>query len=270
LTLTSREAVACGQEVVTVPWTIGEVARLAGVTVRTLHHYDDCGLLSPSARSAAGYRLYDRRDLERLQRILAYRRLGMALDKIAALLDDPDVDPIDHLRRQHELLTDRRAELTRMIEALEKTMEARKLGIQLEPEELFEVFGEHDPTRYADEVEERWGDTDAYRESQRRTAGYSKADWQRMKAELDDHNRRLVQALPAGHAPDSAEAMDLAEAHRQHISRWFYDCPPAMHRALGEMYVADPRFTKTYEDMASGLAQWVKDAWSANAARQEG
>jgi MerR family transcriptional regulator, thiopeptide resistance regulator len=251
-------------------WTVGEVARIAGVTVRALHHYDEIGLLSPSARSEAGYRLYGRSDLERLQRIRVYRGFGIALDKIAALLDDPDVDPVDHLRRQHELLSERREELSRLINALEQTMEARKLGIQLEPEELFEVFGDDDPTQYADEVEERWGDTDAYRESQRRAASYSKADWQRMQAEAQDHGRRLVAALQAGHAPVSPEAMDLAEEHRQHVSRWFYDCPPAMHRALGEMYVADPRFTKTYEDMAPGLATWVRDAWAANAARQEG
>jgi MerR family transcriptional regulator, thiopeptide resistance regulator len=90
-----------------------------------------------------------------------------------------------------------------------------------------------------------------------------------MEAEAEDDGRRLVEAFAAGHAADSPEAMDLAEEHRQHISRWFYDCPPAMHRALGEMYVADPRFTKTYEDMAPGLARWVKDAWIANATRQE-
>ncbi|MBW3579165.1 MAG: MerR family transcriptional regulator [Actinobacteria bacterium] len=251
-------------------WTVGEVARLAGVTVRTLHHYDDIGLLAPSGRSDAGYRLYDRRDLERLQRILAYRGFDVRLDKIAALLDDPNIDPIDYLRRQHKLLCDRREELTRMITALEKTMEAHKLGIQLEPEELFEVFGKHDPSPYADEVEEHWGDTDAYRESQHRASSYSKTEWQRMKTEVDDHNRRLVEALQAGHAPDSSHAMDLAEEHREHICRWFYDCPTALHRELGEMYVADSRFTKTYEDLAPGLAQWVRDAWVANSLRQEG
>ncbi len=251
-------------------WIVGDVARRAGVTVRTLHYWDEIGLLSRSARSEAGYRLYDYRDLERLQRILAYRRLGLELDKIAAILDDPDVDPIDHLRRQHQLLCGHRDELTRIINALEKTMEARKLGIQLDPEELLEVFGEHDPTQYADEIEERWGDTGAYRESRRRAASYSKADWQRMKAEAQDHGSRLVEALQAGLGPDSDEAMDLAEEHRRHIGRWFYDCPPEMHRALGEMYVADPRFTKTYADMAPGLPQWVHDAWAANTRRQEG
>lgn len=258
------------REVVTVSWTVGELARSAGVTVRTLHHYDEIGLLSPSGRSASGYRLYDYRDLERLQRILVYRGVGMGLDKIAAILDDPGDDPVNHLRRHHELLRDRREELTRMITALEKTMEARKLGIQLGPEELFEVFGEHDPSRYADEVEGRWGDTDAYRESRRRASSYSKADWQRMKAEAEDHGRRLAEALRSGLAPDSAQAMDLAEEHRQHITRWFYDCPVATHRALGQMYLDDPRFAQTYEALAPGLAQWVHDAWAANAQRQEG
>lgn len=250
-------------------WTIGEVARSAGVSVRTLHHYDEIGLLSPGSRSTAGYRLYEYADAERLQRILVYRQLGMELDKIAAILDDPDVDPIDHLRHQHQLLLDRREEITRMITALEKTMIARKLAIQLEPEELFEVFGEDDPSRHADEVEQRWGGTDAYRDSHRRSSSYTKTDWQKMKAEADDHTRHLVEAMRAGHAPDSPEAMALAEEHRRHISRWFYDCPPAMHRSLGEMYLADSRFTKTYEDLAPGLTQWVHDAWAANADRQQ-
>ncbi len=246
-------------------WTVGEVARSAGVTVRTLHHYDAIGLLSPSGRSAAGYRLYGYEDLERLQRILAYRVVGMDLDAIAGILDDPDVDPIDHLRRQHRLLRDRRAELTTMITALEKTMDAHRMGIRLDPDELFEVFGDDDPTQHADEVEQRWGEEEAYRQSRERAATYGKTDWQRMKAQTDDHNRRMVTALQQGAEPDSSAGMALAEEHRQHISDWFYDCSPAMHRSLGEMYLADPRFAASYERLAPGLAQWVHDAWMANA-----
>lgn len=250
-------------------WTVGDVARTTGVTVRTLHHYDAIGLLSPSDRSNANYRLYTYLDLERLQRILAYRGFGIELDKIAAILDDPDVDPIDHLRRQRQLLGDRRDELSRVITALEATMEARNLGIQLQPDELFAIFGEHDPTEYADDVAQRWGNTDAYHQSQSRAASYSRADWERIKAEADALRRRLADLQRDGYAPDSRQAMDLAEEHRGHVSRWFYDCSPAMHRALGEMYRADPRFAKTYEDLAVGLAQWVQDTWAANAARQE-
>src|SRR5215467_13457228 len=150
-------------------YTVGQVAGLAGVTVRTLHHYDDIGLLSPGGRSHAGYRRYGEPDLERLQQIMFYRELGFSLDDITAMLDDPHADPGAHLSRQHTLLTSRMARLGQMVEAVEKAMEAHKMGISLTPEERFEVFGDNDPGRYADEAEQRWGDTDAYRESQRRT-----------------------------------------------------------------------------------------------------
>jgi MerR family transcriptional regulator, thiopeptide resistance regulator len=142
------------------------------------------------------------------------------------------------------------------------------MGISLTPEERFEVFGEHDPAQYEAEVQERWGETDAYAESKRKTAAYSKEDWVAIKAEQEEIGHRFVAALQSGAAADSAEAMDVAEAHRQSIRRWFYDCSPEMHAGLGRMYVEDPRFTATYEAMAPGLAQYVSTANQANAARQ--
>jgi DNA-binding transcriptional MerR regulator len=250
-------------------WTVGELARLSGVTVRTLHHYDRIGLVRPSGRTAAGYRDYAVPDLDRLQQVLVYRELGFPLEEVATLLDDPGADPLAHLRRQHRLLRERLARTEAMVAAVEKEMEARQMGIELTPEERFEVFGDDDPAQYAAEAEERWGDTDAWAESQRRTRGYTKADWLRVKAEGADVERRFAAALAAGAPADSAEAMDLAEEHRQQISRNFYDCPPQMHAALGQMYVADPRFAAHYEEVAPGLAQYVSTAVQANAARQE-
>jgi hypothetical protein len=155
-----------------------------------------------------------------------------------------------------------------MVAAVEKEMEARQMGISLTPEERFEVFGEQDPAQYDAEVEERWGETEAYAQSKRRTAAYSKEDWLRIKAEGEDVEARFAAALRSGAAPDSPEAMDVAEAHRQQISRNFYDCPPEMHAGLGRMYVEDERFTAHYEQRAPGLAQYVCDAVQANAARQ--
>ena len=248
-------------------YTVGDLAKFAGVTVRTLHHYDEVGLLSPSSRTAAGYRLYADADLERLQRILCYRELGFGLDDIAAILDDPRTDPIDHLRRQHTLLTQRIGRLEQMVAAVEKTMEARKMGISLNPEEMFEVFGDDDPTQYAEEVEQRWGDTDAYKQSQRRTASYTKDDWLRIKAEGAEATQRLAEALASGAPPDSEQAMAAAEAHRLQIDRWFYETSYDMHRNLGDMYIADPRFTATYEEVAPGLARYIRDAIHANADR---
>jgi MerR family transcriptional regulator, thiopeptide resistance regulator len=248
-------------------YSVGQVAGFAGVTVRALHHYDEVGLLVPSGRSAAGHRRYSDGDLDRLQRILFYRELGFPLEEVAALLDDPGAEPREQLRRQHELLIARIEKLQKMAAAVEQAMEARRMGIQLSPEEKFEVFGDVDPEQYEEEVQERWGDTDAYRESQRRTAKYTKEDWLRIKAEQEDWNRRFAEHMDAGEGPESEAAMALAEEHRQQICRFFYECPYEMHTCLGEMYVADERFTATYEAVKRGMAQYLRDAILANAAR---
>lgn len=142
------------------------------------------------------------------------------------------------------------------------------MDIRLTPEERLEVFGDFDPDEHRAEVEERWGEADAYRQSARRMKRYTSADWERIKAEGQAVNERLVAALEAGRPADGDEAMDAAEEHRQQISRWFYDCPVQMHVGLGEMYLADPRFTAHYEGIAPGLAQYLHDAIRANAARR--
>ncbi|MEU4368931.1 MerR family transcriptional regulator [Micromonospora chersina] len=246
-------------------YTVGQVARAARVTVRTLHHYDEIGLLSPSGRTAAGYRRYDDADLERLQLIRAYRELGFPLEEIAEILDDPGGDPLPHLRRQHELLTGRIGKLRDMVAAIELAMEARKLDIQLTPEERFEVFGNFDPDEHAEEAERRWGGTDAYRQSTERAARYSKDDWLRNKAENEEWGRRITALMESGAPADSAEAMALAEEHRQLISRWFYDCSYEIHTGLADMYLADPRFTAYYENIRPGLAAYLNEAIHANA-----
>ncbi|GAA1650085.1 MerR family transcriptional regulator [Catellatospora bangladeshensis] len=246
-------------------YTVGKVADLAGVTVRTLHHYDEIGLLSPSERSHSGYRRYDDADLERLQQILFYRELGFSLEEIAAILDDPQAEPATHMRRQHELLTGRIKRLQEMVTAIEFAMEATKVGINLTPEERFEVFGDFDPDDHAEEAEQRWGGTDAYKESSRRTARYTKDDWLRHKQENEDWGRRFTALMDSGAAPDSPEAMDLAEEHRRLISRWFYECHYEIHTGLADMYLADPRFTATYEAIHPGMTQYLNTAIHANA-----
>ena len=247
---------------------VGEVAALAGITVRTLHHYDRIGLLSPSGRTSAGYRQYAPADLDRLHSVLLYRGLGFPLEEVATLLDDPSADPAEHLRRQHRLLLDRLDRTSAMVAAVEKELEARAMGISLSPEERFEVFGEHDPAQYDAEVSQRWGDTDAYAQSKRRTSAYAKEDWLRIKAAAEDLEARFAAALAAGVPPDSPQAMDLAEEHRQQITGSYYDCPPEMHAALGRMYVEDERFAAHYDGRAPGLAQYVSTAVQANAVRR--
>jgi DNA-binding transcriptional MerR regulator len=250
--------------------SVGEVARLTGISVRTLHHYDEIGLVSPAARTGAGYRRYTPADLDRLRQVLSYRALGFPLEEIATLLDDPTVDAVGHLRRQHELLTERITRLRAMAAAVERELEAQQLGISLSPQDRFEVFGDQDPEQYADEVEERWGDTTAYAQSKERTGRYSRADWQRIKSEQEDWSRRVVAALRSGVPASGTDAMDLAEEHREQIGRWFYDCGYPMHRGLASMYLADERFTQHYENLSPGLARYLHDAIMANADRAEG
>jgi MerR family transcriptional regulator, thiopeptide resistance regulator len=246
-------------------YSVGAVAELAHVTVRMLHHYDEIGLLVPGDRSAAGYRRYTGDDLARLQRILFYRELDFGLDEVAKILGDPLADPLDHLRRQHALLTDRAERLIGLIGTVEKTMEAHAMGIRLTPDEMFEVFGDDDPTDHAVEAEQRWGETDGYRESARRTSTYTKQDWLRIRAEADAITQSFAAALRGGRPADSAEAIAAARAHRAYITRTYYELTAEMHRGLGEMYVADERFAKTYDDAAAGLAGYVRDAIAAAA-----
>lgn len=248
-------------------YTVGRVARLAGVTVKTLHHYDRIGLLSSSGRSEAGYRLYEEPDIERLQRVLFYRELGLPLERISHVLKEPHADANAHLRRQRGLLVERIERLRRMVAAIDKELEAGKMDIKLTPEERLEVFGDFDPESHAEEAEERWGETEAYRQSQRRVSRYTKEDWLRIKAEAEEVESRLAELFQSGAASDSVEAMDAAEAHREHITRWFYRCGHEMHAGLGELYVNDERFRAYYDARVPGLSGFVREAIRANSRR---
>lgn len=250
--------------------TVSEVARLAKVSVRTLHHYDELGILSPAARSEAGYRLYDDGDLDRLQEILFFKELGFRLDEIADLVSDPAIDRATALRMQQDLLIEKTLKLEAMLAAVERELEALEAGNPMDKEEMFEVFGDFDPDEYEDEVKERWGDTEAYRESARRTRRYTKADWERIKAEGTKNLEDMIALFDEGVAPDDPRAMDVADAARLQIDRNFYTCSYEMHVGLGEMYVADPRFTKYYDQHREGLAEWFRQAIRANAARAKG
>jgi MerR family transcriptional regulator, thiopeptide resistance regulator len=243
-------------------YTVGEVARLAGVTVRTLHHYDEIGLLPPSGRAANGYRTYTAVDLARLQRVLGWRELGFDLEQVAALVatDGSPGAATEQLRRQHELLLSRIHRLQSVAATVARTLEAHEMGINLTPEEMLEVFGDHDPTQHAAEAEERWGDTDAFRESQQRAATYTKDDWLRIRHEAEHLSEAFAAAFRAGRPADSSEAARVATEHRGHITRWFYDVSPQMHAGLARMYVDDPRFAATYDDVEPGLARYVSEA----------
>ena len=244
--------------------TVGQVAALVGVSVRTLHHWDQIGLVHPTGRTFSDYRVYSDSDVARIQRVLVYREAGFPLVEVGRLLDDPGLDEAAHLRRQRELLVARIAHLTDMVSAVDTMMEAVSMGSKLTPAEKAEIFGTDWNPEYETEAEQRWGDTDQWAQSQQRAAALSKEDWQRVKETGDALDSDMAQAVRDGVAPGSDEANALVERHRESIGQ-FYDCSHSMQVCLGAMYLADPRFTERYEAIQPGLTQWLHDSIAANA-----
>jgi hypothetical protein len=187
---------------------------------------------------------------------------------VRALLDG-DGTAEEHLLRQRDAVMTRLGELEQLVTAIDRALERTMEERPATTDELKELFGDGFSEEYQAEAQERWGETDAWKQSARRTKSYTTADFEQIKAESDAVNAAFVAALRSGAPAGSVEAMDAAEAHRAHIERWFYDLDHGFHRGLADMYVADPRFTKTYEDIEPGLAAYVHDAIHANADRHQ-
>ena len=250
-------------------YQVKDVAQLAGVSVRTLHHYDSIGLLVPEARTAAGYRLYTDADLFRLQQILIGRELGLPLEEIRRALDDPRFDRKTALLDQRERLIAR----VRQSEAMIRAIDAALAGLngdqkdaEMKMEDLFEGF---DPSRYEDEVRQRWGTSEAFRESEKRTRRYTPDDWKALKAEQAAVYDDAHSALQAGQRPSDEAVMEIAERHRLSIDRWFYPCSHSLHCGLASMYESDDRFRQTIDRHGQGLTSFLAEAIRANAARHQ-
>ncbi|GAA1978119.1 MerR family transcriptional regulator [Microbacterium pumilum] len=245
-------------------WTIQQIAKLAGTTSRTLRHYGDMGLLSPSSVGHNGYRHYDESALVRLQRILLLRELGLGLSQISEVLEREESE--EHALEGHlAWLRQEQTRLARQIASVESTIDALRGGERLMAENMFDGF---DYTQYKDEVEERWG-KDAYARSDAWWRGMSadqKKAWQQLVSDL---GRNWIAAAESGVAPDSADAQALAKRQVD----WLTGIPGTPASApggdvkgyvigLGEMYVADPRFGANYATSEGGTAgaEFVRDA----------
>lgn len=251
----------------TILYTVGEVAERFSLTVRTLRHWEAQGLLAPAARSWSNYRLYSPEDCARVQRIIIYRATGMKLIDIKSLLDSGDT-AIEHLKRQRESLLAHRRETDVMIEALDMLLEDAMNDKALTVEEIGEILGEANFAAHQSEAEERYGDTDDWRESRKRTASWQSADWRHNAERFHDIERRMIDAIRDGAAPDSERAAGLVEEYREALSE-FFPVTPAKHNIMSRTYIHDERFREHYDSQQVGFAQWLADAIEA-VARQQG
>jgi DNA-binding transcriptional MerR regulator len=250
-------------------YQIAEVARLAGVSARTLRYYDELGLLVPSSRSPTGYRIYTATDLLRLQQILIGRSLGLGLERIRRLLDDPHLDRRQLLKEQRQVLLEKARDTAEMIRSIDAALALMDADSHVEAiVDMKSLFNGFDPADYEQEARERWGGTAAYRQSEQRTRSYGPTDWHKIRAEWDAIMEDAAAALHDQVKSDQPRAMDLAERHRLWLDRWFFTCPPAMHAGFGDMFEADARFARTIEKHADGLTVFWSAAIRANAARQ--
>ena len=224
---------------------IKEFAELTGVSVRTLHYYDEIGLLKPSEVDAQnGYRFYDEKSLERMQEILFYRELDFSLKTIAQILSSPDYDKQQALTRQRKLLLAKKERLERLINALDG----------LEKGEGFMKNNEYEKLKneYAEEVRQRWGSTDAYKESQQRNTDFNKA-----AVLLDEVFEEFAELNRSGISPDNEAAKIQVEKLQRCITENFYTCTNEILARLGQMYVADIRFKNNIDKHGEGMAEFV-------------
>ncbi len=258
-------------------YLVKEVAALSGVTVRALHHYDELGLLTPTARTPAGYRLYGDDDLLRLQQILIGRELGLSLEAIRRSLDDPGFDRRAALVAQRAELAARAERAEDMVRAIDAALAALD---EAEDEEdtnvatkvdLKKIFDGFDHEQYEPEVKQRWGNTEGYKTAEKRWKSYTEADWMRCKAEQGAIYSDVIAARNAGVAPDDPRAMDVAERHRLCFDRWFYPCSHTMHASLADMWDTDTRYeTSMDKHGGAGFTKYLAAAVRANAARTQG
>lgn len=257
LTLTLRNRVVFFLEVMNMRKSISEMAKLSGVSVRTLHYYDEIGLLAPSeVISETGYRYYDENSLEKLQQILFYRELDFPLKEIVQIMNASDYNKEEALIRQRELLKLKRKRLDKLIGLLNANL---KGDTTMSFEEFDTTEIDEAKAKYAEEVKERWGNTDAYAQSKKKTAGYTKEDRNRIHGEWDALLKQFSECV--GEDPASEKVQNLVKMWQKHITDYYYDCTKEILSGLGQMYVLDERFTKNTDKYCEGTAKFMNEAF---------
>ena len=231
---------------------IKEFAEFTGVSVRTLHYYDEIGLLVPAfVDRSTGYRYYDERSLLRMQEILFYRELDFSLKNIGEILSSPNYDKNKALKEQKYLLTLKKERLERLILAIDDAVKG---------ENVMKAFDNSEFEKYKAEAKEKWGKTDAYNEHAEKTKHYSKEKWNSLAEGMNDILAAFAACMKKGEEPDSTEVQNLVKTLQNHITENYYRCTDEILAGLGKMYVADERFKNNIDKNADGTAEFISEA----------
>lgn len=248
-------------------YTVNGLARLSGLTPRTLRWYDREGLLKPCRVTGAGYRIYGPREVDRLQEILFYRELDLSLEEIRVILDSPGFDRKAALQSHLKGLREKRERLDRLIAAVERTLLNEKGEISMTDKEKFDAFKAdlvaQNEARYGKEVKEKYGET-ALKESGDKLMGLTEEAYQAWKALEEEILSALSAAVRTGEDPTGAEGKRISELHRRWLGYTLPNCTPQIQRGLAGMYVEDERFTAYYDREIPGCAQFLRDAVAAH------
>jgi DNA-binding transcriptional MerR regulator len=231
---------------------IKEFAEFTGVSVRTLHYYDEIGLLEPAyVDEYTGYRFYDENSIIRMQEILFYRELDFPLKSIGEFLSSPNYDKEKALSEQKKLLILKKERLEKLISAIDDAVKGGN---------VMSVFDNSEFEKYKSEVKERWGTTDAYKEHTEKTKDYSKDKWNSLAGGMDDIMGKFSVCMKNGEKPDSSEAQSLVKKLQSHITENYYTCTDEILAGLGQMYVLDERFTNNIDKHGKGTAEFISNA----------
>lgn len=238
-------------------YSVKKLADLSGTSVRTLHYYDEIGLLKPSYVAENGYRYYEEPELLKLQQILFFKELDFSLENIQQIMNSSGFNTLDALKDQQELLEKEQKRIVKLLITIEKTIKNLKKGEKMDTDDLFEPFTDEELDHLKEEAKGKWGNTDAYKQSVARTKGWKKEDYDRIKAQNIALARKLALAMDLD--MQSAEVQALIDEHYASITI-FYEGSLDFYKNLGKMYVEDPRFTKYYDNFRPGLASWLQQA----------
>lgn len=234
---------------------ISEVAKLTGITVRTLHYYDEIGLLKPNKITEAGYRLYSKEDLEILQQILFFRELDFPLSEIKEIMNNPNYDKEEALKKQKELLIQQGQRIDGLIKLIDKRIEGDN-NMSFKEFDMNEI--EENKKKYAKEVKERWGNTKAYKESEKKTSGYNKEKWGDINQETNEIFKAFAKLRDCD--PGSEGVQELVRTWQKYITDNFYTCTNEILAGLGLMYVQDERFKENLDKNGEGTAKLMAEA----------